>query len=143
MPLILEVGKPWKDQVPQELPAPGDPGASFSAWSWSADGLWLSGSMIGKDGRQLGMTIYSLESHKYERFPQTGIGGDWLRDSRRLLFEYQGKLYLLDRLSKRRREVLSVPPYEVRPQFRLSRDNRLIVFTLDSTESDIWLMKFE
>ena len=143
MPLILETGKSWKEQTPQELPAPSEPGASFSVWSWSTDGLWLVGSMIRKDGRQLGMSIYSFALRKYERFLPSRLGGDWLRDSRRLLFEYQGKLYLIDRQSKRRREVLSVTPYEVRPQFRLSPDNRLIVFTLDIAESDIWLMKFE
>jgi Periplasmic component of the Tol biopolymer transport system len=143
MPLILETGKSWKDQVPQALPAPGEPDASFSVWSWSPDGLWLAGSMIRKDGRQLGTAIYSFESRKYERFLPSRLGGNWLRDSRRLLFEFQGKLHLLDTQSKRRREVFSVTPYEILPQFRLSPDNRFIVFTLDSTESDIWLMKFE
>ena len=67
----------------------------------------------------------------------------WLPDSRRLIFHHQGKAYLIDSQSKRMHEVLSVAPHAVSWQFGLSRDGRQIVFTLDATEADVWLMSLE
>ena len=67
------------------------------------------------------------------------MSGNWLGDNRRVLFTHQGKIYLVDSQSKRFHEVLSVAPYEVVPQFGFLRD-RLIVFTLDATQANIWQM---
>lgn len=67
----------------------------------------------------------------------------WLSDNRRLLFRHQGKLYLIDSQSKKVRELLSVAPNEFGHGVTLSRDDRLIYFTLDVIEADIWLMSLE
>ncbi|HKF54604.1 MAG TPA: hypothetical protein VKJ45_04140 [Blastocatellia bacterium] len=66
----------------------------------------------------------------------------WLSDSRRLLFQDQSKLYLIDSQSKKVHEVLSVTPYEFRGATR-SRNDRLIYFSLLTTEADIWMMTLE
>jgi hypothetical protein len=61
-----------------------------------------------------------------------------------LLFNHQGKLYLVDSRTKKAHEVLSVPPYEINPwHFGISRDDRLIVFSKAIIEADIWLASFE
>ena len=67
----------------------------------------------------------------------------WLSDSRRMLFQDRGRLYLLDSRSKKIREVLSVAPNEFGNGVTISRDDRQIYFSLVTTEADIWLMNFE
>lgn len=65
----------------------------------------------------------------------------WLSDSRRLLFQDQSKLYLIDSQSKKSHEVLSVAPHEFGNGVTLPRDDRIIYFSLLTTEADIWLMR--
>ena len=139
---VMQAAKPWKDQSPEPLPA-AESGARFTPWSWSADGRRLAGYLQREDGSSNGITVYSLESHTYERLSAVGEWPHWLPDNRRLIFYYQGKAYLIDSQSKRMHEVLSVAPHEVSWQFGVSRDGRLIVFTLDATEADVWQMSLE
>ena len=63
-----------------------------------------------------------------------------MSDSRRLLFVNQSKLYLIDSESKKIHEVLSVAPHEFGNGVTLPRDDRMIYFSLLTTEADIWLM---
>ncbi|MCA1636448.1 MAG: hypothetical protein LC802_22855 [Acidobacteria bacterium] len=113
--------------------------------SWSPDGRKLAGWRgigRGAPGRPAGILVYSFESQQYEKLTDFGGGPVWLSDSRRLLFDSQGKLYLIDSQSKKVREILSVAPS--RFQFvTLSRDDRQIYFSLVTTEADIWLMNLE
>jgi hypothetical protein len=67
----------------------------------------------------------------------------WLSDSRRLLFQNHGKLYVIDSQSKKFHEVLSVAPHEFGNGVTLPRDNRLIYFSLLTTEADIWMMTMD
>ena len=60
-----------------------------------------------------------------------------------MLFNHQGKIYLADTQSKKTREVLSVTPHEVNRGLTLSRDDRLICYTVAVTEADIWLLSLE
>ena len=139
---VIQAGTPWKDQSPEPLPV-SESGAGFTAWSWSADGRKLAGYVQREDGSSDGITVYSLESHTYEHLAPVGDWPHWLPDSRRLIFHYQGKAYLIDSQSKKRHEVLSVAPHEVSQQFGVSRDGRQIVFTLDATEADVWQLSLE
>ena len=142
MPFIVQAGKPWKDQSPEVLPT-GEGGAKFFAWSWSADARKISGYLQREDGSPQGVAVYSLESHKYELLAPVGDSPHWLPDNRRLIFHHQGKAFLIDSETKKMHEVLSVAPHSVSWQFGFSRDGRLLVFTLDATEADVWLMKLE
>jgi Tol biopolymer transport system component len=134
---IFEPAKPWKEQTPQLLPPPPG-GESFAARSWSPDGRWLAGQDIHPGHPRGGILIYSLESQTYQRLTDFGAGPEWLSDSRRLLFNFQGKLFLVDSQSKKSREVLSVPG-ESLFEASLSRDNRQIYFTRRTNEADIWM----
>ena len=139
-PFLVETGEAWSDRFRRGLPPESESGGKLWAWSWSADGKRLVGPLLrGEDGSSLGVTAYSPDSQKYERLVPFGMGGHWLSDNRRVLFAHQGKIYLVDSQSKRLHEVLSVAPHEVVPQFGFSRD-RLIVFTLDATQANIWQM---
>jgi serine/threonine protein kinase len=139
-PFVVETAKASSERFYQELPPESKSGGKLWAWSWSADGKSLVGPLLSReDGSSLGITAYSFDSEKYQRLAPFGMAGHWLGDNRRVLFAHQGKIYLVDSQSKRFHEVLSVAPYEVVPQFGFFRD-RLIVFTLDATQANIWQM---
>lgn len=142
MPFVIHTGKPWKDQSPEVLPA-SESGAPFHALSWSPDGRKLGGALLREDRSARGVAVYSLESHKYEQLAPVGDWPRWLPDSRRLVFHYQDKVYLIDSQSKKMHEVLSVAPHAVSWYFGFSRDGRLLVFALEATEADVWLMNLE
>src|SRR5207237_1053170 len=137
-PSIIEVGKPWQEQSPQKLPPMSDSN-DWGPLSWSPDGRRLAG------GRRpgAGIVVYSLESQQYEKLTDVGRSPVWLSDSPRLLFLSQSKLYVIDSESKKIHEVLSVAPHDFGNGVALSRDNRLIYFSLVTTEADIWLMTLE
>jgi serine/threonine protein kinase len=141
-PVILEVGKSWKDQTPQALPPIGDGTKSFRLLAWSPDGQKLAGTQFRADNVPVGTAIYSLESQKFEPLTDFGIGGVWLQDNRRLLFIQEGKLYLVDSQSKKTQEVYSVAPSEF-SGLVLSRDNRIMYIGLVTREADIWLLSLD
>lgn len=138
---FIEVEKPWTEQLPQVLPATSGL-FGWSPWSWSPDGRKLAGTKL--RGRPPGgILVYSLESRHYETLTDFGVRPVWLSDSRRLLFQHQGKLSLSDSRSKKVRELLSVAPNSFGNAVTISGDDRLIYFSLVATEADIWLMSLE
>jgi len=137
-PSIIEVGKSWQEQTPQALQLMSDRENRFFVWSWSPDGRKLAEHQ----GRgNAGIIVYSFDSQQYERLTDFGSFPVWLSDSRRLLFQDQSKLYLIDSQSKKSHEVLSVAPHEFGNGVTLPRDDRMIYFSLLTTEADIWLMR--
>ncbi|MCA1605543.1 MAG: hypothetical protein LC775_08760, partial [Acidobacteria bacterium] len=140
-PSIIEVEKPWTEQSPQVLPSMSD-FVGWEPWSWSPDGRKLAGNKP-RAGALGGTLVYSLETQHYEKLTDFGRNPVWLSDSQRLLFQKQGKLYLIDSQSKKVRELLAVAPNEFGHGVTLSGDDRLIYFSLGTTEADIWLMSLE
>ena len=119
-----------------------EPGAWFAVWSWSPDGRKLAGNHRKADGALDGIGIYSLESEKLARLTHFGAVPVWLWDSRRLLFQDRGKLYLVDSQTGKPREILSVAPHGIDTP-TLSRDDRLMYFSVIVKEADIWLATLE
>jgi Tol biopolymer transport system component len=139
-PEIIEIGKSWQEQRPVKLPVRSDLGDRFFPWSWSPDGRKLAEHQ----GRgNPGTVIYSFASQQYEKLTDFGYFPVWLSDSRRLLFQDQRKLYLIDSESKRFHELLSVAPNEFGNGVTFPRDDRMIYLSLLTTEADIWLMTLE
>ena len=139
-PSIIAVDKPWTEQSPQVLP----PNRDFDRWavfSWSADGRKIAGTKQ-LFGPQNGILIYDLESQHYERLTDFGGQPVWLSDGRRLLFQNQGKLYVIDSHSKKTHEIFSVTP-NILQGLTLTRDDRLIYLSVVTTESDIWLLNLQ
>jgi hypothetical protein len=56
-----------------------------------------------------------------------------------LLFSHEGKLYLVDRTTKKTVEVLSLPQPSL-GSVALSRDQKTIYFTFRAAESDVWMI---
>lgn len=143
-PQLMEVAKPWKEQTPKQVVVPPEFGARFYVWSWSPDGRKLIGALLKADGVSvLGLGIYAMDSDRLERLAEYGYNPVWLRDSRRLFLQnHRGKLYLLDSQSRSSREILSVAPQSL-TGVALSRDDRVIYFSVVMGEADIWLATLE
>jgi hypothetical protein len=133
-PLIFQAGRPWPQLTPQALPAAGFP-EKLMVTSWSADGRKLA-------GYGGGIYTYSFDTRGYERLTEFGESPIWLPDQRRLLFFWKDKLYLLDRQGRKTQELLSVAPNHFQA-LGLSRDGRLVYFSVKTIEADIWLATLE
>jgi serine/threonine protein kinase len=142
--VILDPSKGWKEQPLQRLPNPGS-GITFAVSEGSPDGRMLSGELSQSDGSFLGLGIYHMDSQKYELIgPPLGEGGGhWLPDSRRLLFRHDGKIDLIDRQSKRIRQVFTAGLRRDILSFGVSADARWIAYTVEAAEADIWLINLQ
>jgi Tol biopolymer transport system component len=133
-PVIVDANQPWSQQTPQVLPAAGVP-AGLMMWAWSADERKLA-------GQAGGIFSYSFDSQRYERLTDIGERPSWLNDNQRLLFFAQDKLYLLDSRTRKTQELMNVAPNQFQ-SLGISRDNRVVYFSLKTTEADIWLASLD
>ena len=108
--------------------------------AYRPDGERLAGHRSGADWLRGGISIFSFRSRRFERLTEFGMFPVWLHDQRRLLFQSEGKIYLLDSLTGTTREFLSSPPNEAGAPFAISPDGRTLYFALSANEADVWLM---
>ena len=140
---VIDLSKPWHEQTPQPVAPMDDPDGIFVAFSWSPDGKKLAGTCTNARSRKItGIYVYRLDTRKYEQITDIGTGPQWMSDSRRLIFAHRSKLYLVDSLSKKPRELFSAAPHDVQ-RFKLSKDERMIYYSVTSREADIWLASLE
>jgi eukaryotic-like serine/threonine-protein kinase len=141
---MLDPGKPFGERIVLEFPRLPD-GTVFHAVSWSADARHLAGMGLLPDGSSAGVWLYHVESRRYERVTTSGRIPHLLADGRGLVYFDHGALRFLDTSSGRSAELLSVgwTGQTNNRQFRVSRDNRQIVFLRSENEADIWLMSPE
>jgi serine/threonine protein kinase len=140
---IMEVGKPWEDRRLEQLPAFAHPILKFAPWDWSPDGRALAGNLGGAQAGSQGIMIYTFQTNHFEKIAEFGTRPMWLSDNRRLLFDEEGTIYLVDRQTRGKPlKIFSVAPNTF-SGFTISPDDRSIYFSMDSTESDIWLRVVE
>jgi hypothetical protein len=92
-----------------------------------------------------GVYIYDFDTRQVQKVSQLGefqSVARWLSDNRRLLVNDKGRLYLINPMTAKIHEVLSVWPDAI-AGYSLSRDDRLIVYGLRSRRADIWLASAE
>jgi Tol biopolymer transport system component len=94
--VVIEPGKPWKEQAPQVVAQLREPNVWFWAWSWSPDGRELAGTRMRGDPVGSGVVVYLFDSRRFQQVTARGAWPVWLSDSRRLLFVQEGKIYLAD-----------------------------------------------
>ena len=137
---IIDTNRPGTEQTPQ--PLRGQAPAGFIPWDWSRDNTRLVGWQPLSDERSI--VIYSFEEEHYQRFV-LGFGAYpiWLNDDRRVLFREGGNLYVLDRVTGKWQEILSLKAPTLIGNYALSRDNRRLYYTSSSAEADIWLLNVE
>jgi serine/threonine protein kinase len=140
---IIEVGKAWDERRLERLPEFVQPALKFGPWNWSSDGRALAGVITGRQTGSLGITLFSFQTHQFEIVTSFGAAPVWLSDNNRLLFEDQGTIFLVDRRAKgTTHRIFSVAPNTI-SGFTVSPDDRSIFFSMDSSESDIWLRTVE
>jgi serine/threonine protein kinase len=152
---VFDADSSWGEQAPEELPRlEADGSVFFLPWSWSPDNSLLAGHAHGEreDGSQAeGVVVYSFDTGEYRQLTGFGMYPQWLSDGERLLFlagqegEVPVRFSILDLGTGEHREVLSAEILGITPDTinfwpRLSRDNRLIVFTRFHSEADVWML---
>jgi Tol biopolymer transport system component len=131
----IDVDKDWVKLTPKILPKTED-GRHFVAWVWSPDGAKLVGTF---SGNQLGIGYFSLIDRRFEKLADTETYPMWLSDSRRFVFSTENKVHVADIVTKRVREVFDTGEEEI-GSIGISSDDRLLYFSVQETESDIWLL---
>jgi len=137
---MIDLSRSWEQQTPVPLPPTDKPGDSFVAWDWSPDGKKLGGNYY--TNSQSTLAVFSFETKRYEKVADYQSIPMWLSDSRRMVFAHEGKAYIADIQSKKVRELFSRPPEQIR-SIAVSRDSKLIYYTLASSESDVWLLDLD
>jgi Tol biopolymer transport system component len=140
MGYVMEPGKAWREQEP--LVARVDLPERSWLWlnDWSHDGKKVAGTVQKLDGGTLGIGAFSLETKKFEPYTDFGRSPRWLPNDRRLLFHARGGIFLANVETRKSKEILSATEGAINPYFDVSWDGRMIVYSLESIESDIWIM---
>jgi len=136
---IFETGKPWDAQTPRPLPVIPDATQSFEIWSWSPDGRLLAGQKHLADLSHAGIGVHELGSQEIEWLTDFGEWPVFLKDGRRILFSFQGKLFVVDRVSRAFQEIMALTQSSL-GSVGLSPDERAVYFTFMAAEADIWMM---
>jgi Tol biopolymer transport system component len=143
--VLIDPRQPFAERKPKPLPQLR-PGTTFQAVSWSADGSRLAGVGQNADGSSAGVFVLDVAAGKYEQLTTTGRTPVLLADGKRLLFDDGSSIVYLDLATGQRTTLLglgsALRTLNARP-FRLTRDNRTIVFCRSETESDVWMMSLE
>lgn len=139
---IMNTKLSWAEQSPELLPPmSSDIELTFTPWSWSSDGGTLAGWRRVPEEAHAGIYLYSLHSRQFEKVTDFGNRPIWLSDNRRLIYFYHEKLYVLDTRSRKTKELLSTAPDQIQG-LGLSRNNNLICFSVEISESDVWVATF-
>ena len=148
IPFLIDANKDRRDQSPQHLTPLAEKGTWLWLWSWSADGRKLAATLMRSDAGSAGFGIYSLESNQFQPLAASGGWPVWLRDGRRLLYlegrsgaswPGAGKMFVIDSISGKAHEALSVDPLEFGSNFGLPRHEKALYFTVLRSEADVWL----
>jgi len=136
---IIDAEKIWSQQS-QPLPTLPDFDTAdrrrFLVWDWSPDGTRLTGSF---SGSPMETGFYSFAENRFEIIGKMENFPAFLPDSRRIIYGFENRLYIADAVTKKTR-TLDLLLTEDMQTLGVSRDGRLIYYTLSSSESDIWLL---
>ena len=139
-PRIIDLDNPASAQNPAILPRPDGSNSEFRATNWSPDGSKLVGPEFRADGSPGGLLMYSVTRRSYQRLITAGSFALWLQDGRSVLFDDEGKMFVVDTVTSASHEVFSVAGGEIDDDFSVSPDQRTIYFRLAHTEADLWLL---
>jgi dipeptidyl aminopeptidase/acylaminoacyl peptidase len=121
-------------QVPgttADAPSVTPPGPSLGG-RWSPDRTMFAGATGGN------IWIYTPARGSYEHFRQ-GANPIWLNDSRRLVYDHDGRLFLAEAVLKISRELVAAPDQQLSHP-GLSRDNTQLFYTRTGVDADLWVM---
>jgi len=120
-----------------------NPTLKFGPWDWSSDGGVIAGTLGSGQTGSRGVALFFLDTNRFRQLVDFGDTPRFLNDNKRLLFYYRGAIYLANcELPADHKKIYSVSPNGM-SGFAVSKDNRSIFFSMDSTESDVWLRLVE
>lgn len=134
---IIDPSVDFHAQTPVTLPRVDDK-TVFEVWSWSPDGKYLTGGAQDTNGSVPGILSYSLADKKYRRLSEKGSNPMWLSDNRRILFNRDDKIFLLDTKTGHSGEIFASHGNYIN-QFEITRDDRTIYFGIELLETSIWI----
>ncbi len=137
-PTIYDLESREATQILTPPDADGETKHRFLALSWSPNGDKLLGHRLDFDGTEPTIELYDLTTSRSEPVADFGYRVAWLADSRRCIFTYRDKLFLADTVTKEVREIFSITPYRFQ-SISISSDDRLIYYSMQKSESDIWM----
>jgi Tol biopolymer transport system component len=136
---ILELGRTDEKGVVTLplLPTSGN----LNPFSWSRDGRFLAG-FRDRENRSTEVLLYSLATGRYESVDASGRSPLFLSDSRRLIFQKDNGVVLLDIATKRSKGILPAGtlPDGWAMKFSVSKDDRQLAYIETQREGDIWMM---
>jgi Tol biopolymer transport system component len=139
-PSVVDLATIGAKQSSQPLIPVSEPEMSFWPRAWSADGTRLAGRWRARDGDAYSLGVYSFESRQFQRLTTQDLNYlVWLNDNRRLLFASAGKFFLLDTRTGNLNEIYSLAPWQI-TRFEMTRDNRLLYFSMEDRQADIWML---
>ena len=136
---ILELGRTDdKGVVGLPLLPTGD---NLNPFSWSRNGKLLAGFRDRED-RSTEVLVYSFAMGRYESVDSSGRTPHFLSDGRRLLFQKDNGVVLLDVETKRSKQILPAGtlPEGWAMKFGISRDDRQLAYIETQREGDVWMM---
>jgi len=134
---IIDATKDFHTQTPFVIPRI-DEKTIFELWSWSLDGKYLTGRAQDENGSIPGIVAYSVADKTYKKLNEKGSNPMWLSDNRRILYNLDDKIFLLDTKTGQSREILASRGNYIH-HFEMTRDDRTIYFTIELLESGIWI----
>jgi len=143
---IVNIGEqPTPDSEYEHVPNP-DPNVIFGIDNWSPDGKRMVGRCV-KDGDNYleGIYVYDFESKQHTLFSEERgnmLGGVFLNDNRRIVCFNGNELLLID-TSTGDEKVLQSGLDGFFDALTITRDNKHVLFTTNSYESDIWMASWE
>jgi serine/threonine protein kinase len=142
LPFIVDLTKPWQEQTLWQFPAEVPPKENYWIWSWSHDGKKVAGWWTSKLTSASAVQTFTFETKRYDQLTTFGNNPIWLHDDRRIIFHSDGRLYIVDSLTKKIQDLLNPSPREARSP-SLAPDDRTLYYTLVRTEADIWLLNLD
>jgi TolB protein len=136
---ILDRSRPDAKWTPTHKPVAGDllPDGNFS---WSRDGRFFAGDFIDQAYNRLGIYVESVETGERRRLTEKGRRPVWLSDDRRILYQREGAIWIVDSATGKTSEIL---PALKTPRailgFDLAPDESFLLLLEQTAESDIWL----
>ena len=138
--ILIDPRKPWASQTPEKLPMTVGPEGWMIPNQWSPDGARLLGPVVNASGGSAGLGVYDIATRKarlVSRDPVGFFGFAWLGDSKRVAFQQEDNIVILDVDSGRRKVIPT--GIALGGGLVVSREGRTIYATIARAQADIWM----
>jgi Tol biopolymer transport system component len=138
--ILIDPRKPWSSQTPERLPMTVGPEGWMIPNQWSYDGGRLLGPVVNPSGGSAGVGVYDFAARKarlVSKEPVGYFGFAWLADSKRIVYQQEDNIVLVDVDSGRRKVIPAGIPLGL--GLTVSRDGRTIYSTVARAQADIWM----